>query len=163
MKGNFNRGSRHVNLFIYSYFINVVFNKPNGHLGASNHHQNGSNNGDSSRGSRRDTLRMSFFLLSSNYWFYYLYCSFIDSYCVIDLCQCSRLAWFIKPTRPRQRTSSWDGQIMSWNTLTYFSLKRCKACNKMVHNIHFTYKFIQTLQWVPIFAADYMIDTKKVR
>ena len=32
----------------------------------------------------------------------------------------------------------------------------------MVHNIYYTYKFIQTLQWVPIFAADYMIATKKV-
>ena len=32
----------------------------------------------------------------------------------------------------------------------------------MVHNIYYTYKFIQTLQWIPIFAADYMIDMKKV-
>ena len=30
------------------------------------------------------------------------------------------------------------------------------------HNIYYTYKFIQTLQWIPIFAADYMIDMKKV-
>ena len=32
----------------------------------------------------------------------------------------------------------------------------------MLHNIYYTYKFIQTLQWDPIFAADYMVDTKKV-
>ena len=32
----------------------------------------------------------------------------------------------------------------------------------MVHNIHYKYKFIRTIQRIPDFAADYMIVTKKV-
>ena len=32
----------------------------------------------------------------------------------------------------------------------------------MVHNIHYNYKFIRTIQRIPDFAADYMIVTKKV-
>ena len=32
------------------------------------------------------------------------------------------------------------------NTLTYFFVIGCKASNKMVHIIHYTYKVIQTLQ-----------------
>ena len=32
----------------------------------------------------------------------------------------------------------------------------------MVHNIHYTYNFIQTLQWVAMFASDYIVVKKKV-
>ena len=38
------------------------------------------------------------------------------------------------------------GQTLYLYTLTYFFVIQCKACDKVVHNIHFTYKFIQTLQ-----------------
>ena len=38
------------------------------------------------------------------------------------------------------------GQTLYWNTLVYFFIIEYRACNKMVHNIYYTYKFIQTLQ-----------------
>ena len=57
------------------------------------------------------------------------------------------------------RTTWWR---LAWNTLSYSSIIKCKVCNKMVHNIHYTYKIIQTLQWVPNFAAECIMDTKKV-
>ena len=38
------------------------------------------------------------------------------------------------------------GLTLARSTLAYFFVTRCRTCNKMVHNIHNPYKFIQTLQ-----------------